>query len=193
MLLLLDNYDSFTYNLYDYFVQCGAHLEVIRNDELNLETVLSKYEGIVISPGPGIPQNAGCTLKILELFAEKLPIFGVCLGLQAIGQFYGAQLEQASYPMHGKVSEITFQKNHAMFHNIEPPFQVCRYHSLLLKNVKDTPLNVLATSEKNEVMAIEHKTLPIWAVQFHPESILTPQGLTLIRNWLSCFSLQHTK
>ncbi len=193
MLLLLDNYDSFTYNLYDYFLQCGADVEVVRNDELDINTVLSKYEGIIISPGPGIPLQAGCTMQILEKFSEKLPILGVCLGLQAIGQFYGAHLTKAHYPMHGKVSEVQFQKDHPLFNTIKSPLQVCRYHSLVIQELEGLPLNILATTEAGEVMAIEHQSLPIWAVQFHPESILTPQGLTLIRNWLSCFSLQHTK
>ena len=193
MLLLLDNYDSFTYNLYDYFVQCGAECEVIRNDELDLSSVLSKYTGIIISPGPGTPFNAGCTMEVLEKFSDKLPILGVCLGLQAIGQFYGAKLEKAHYPMHGKVSQVRFQKDHLLFNSIISPLEVCRYHSLIIEDLDGLPLNIIAQTESGEIMAIEHQTLPIWAVQFHPESILTPQGLTLIRNWLSCFSLQHTK
>ncbi|MBT8327280.1 MAG: aminodeoxychorismate/anthranilate synthase component II [Bacteroidia bacterium] len=192
MLLLLDNYDSFTYNLYDYFLQCGAECEVIRNDELDVSTVLSKYKGIIISPGPGTPENAGCTMEILEKFSDKLPIFGVCLGLQAIGQFYGATLKKANYPMHGKVSEVNCTVNHPLFKSITPPLEVCRYHSLIVEDFEELPINVIAETENGEVMAIEHQTLPIWAVQFHPESILTPQGLKLIRNWLSCFSLHYT-
>jgi len=193
VLLLLDNYDSFTYNLYDYFVQCNAEVEVIRNDELDLASILDKYEGIIISPGPGTPKEAGRTMDVIEQFHDKLPIFGVCLGMQAIGEFFGATLSRASYPMHGKVSTLDYVQNHKLFQLIDPPLNVCRYHSLVLTELDKTNLQVIASTSTNEAMAIAHDSLPIWGVQFHPEAILTTQGLTLINNWLSCFSLQNTK
>ena len=193
MLLLLDNYDSFTYNLYDYFVQCGAEVQVVRNDNLNLETVLATYQGIVISPGPGEPKDAGCTMQVIERFHKQLPIIGVCLGMQAIGQFFGATLTRAKFPMHGKTSTIDYEDHHPFFSGIQHPLHVCRYHSLILTDLDDTPLDVIARSEDEEVMALAHTTLPIWAVQFHPEAILTSQGKILISNWLTHHNLSQNK
>jgi anthranilate synthase/aminodeoxychorismate synthase-like glutamine amidotransferase len=189
VLLLLDNYDSFTYNLYDYFVQSGAKVHVVRNDELNLDTVLSTYTGIIISPGPGVPNDAGCTMQVIERFHDQLPIFGVCLGMQAIGLFYGATLSRGLEPMHGKVSTLTMDQEHPMFANISPPLNVCRYHSLVLSHLEHTPLRVIAHAPDESPMALVHNTLPIWAVQFHPEAILTPQGKKLIYNWLAHHNL----
>lgn len=193
VLLLLDNYDSFTYNLYDYFVQCGAQVEVVRNDQLDLNQVLAKYSGIIISPGPGTPSEAGCTLDVIAKFKNILPIFGVCLGMQAMGVHFGARLVRASYPMHGKESVISYKENHPLFQNLKKPFKVCRYHSLILEIESDNPLEVISWSELNEPMALAHKTLPLWGVQFHPEAILTTQGLQLIKNWLTCHQLIDTK
>lgn len=193
MLLLVDNYDSFTYNLYDYFCRCGAEVDVVRNDVIDIATIGEKYTGIILSPGPGEPKDAGKLMDIIHLYHNDLPMFGVCLGMQAIGEYFGATLQKATYPMHGKMSKLHFDIEYPLFRNIEAPLEVCRYHSLVLNELTDTPLQVIAQTNANEPMAIAHKTLPIWAVQFHPEAILTPQGLTLIDNWLSCFSLQHTK
>jgi len=193
VLLLLDNYDSFTYNLYDYFCRCGAAVEVVRNDDIDTATIANKYTGIIFSPGPGEPKNAGKMMEIIQLYHDQMPLFGVCLGMQAIGEYFGATLGKASYPMHGKTSVLTYDRRHPLFHKIISPFHVCRYHSLVLSNIENTSLQTIAQSAQDEPMAIAHETLPIWAVQFHPEAILTPQGLTLIYNWLSCFSLQHTK
>lgn len=192
MLLLVDNYDSFTFNLYDYFVQCGADVEVLRNDQIDLGQ-LSIYDGIIISPGPGRPEDAGLTMKIIEVCADKLPIFGVCLGMQAIGLHYGSKLKRASFPMHGKVSNLIINEKHKMFDSVLEPFTVCRYHSLILDDLDNTALVPLAKTDKGELMALAHKSLPIWGVQFHPEAILTDSGLQLINNWLSCFNLKNTK
>lgn len=186
VLLLLDNYDSFTYNLYDYFLRCGAEVEVIRNNEIELDNLNQKYEGIILSPGPGKPKDAGKMMQLIEQYHDKLPIFGVCLGMQAIGEFFGANLIQADYPMHGKMDLLNFDHTHQLFSKIKPPLQVCRYHSLILDQIQSTPLKIIATSAQNEPMAIAHKNLPVWGVQFHPEAILTPQGIQLINNWLSC-------
>lgn len=186
VLLLLDNYDSFTYNLYDYFLRCGAGVEVIRNNEIELDNLNQKYDGIILSPGPGKPKAAGKMMQLIEQYYNKLPIFGVCLGMQAIGEFFGANLIQANYPMHGKMDSLCFDHTHPLFSKIKSPLQVCRYHSLILDQIQSTPLKIIATSTQKEPMAIAHKNLPIWGVQFHPEAILTPQGIQLINNWLSC-------
>lgn len=191
MLLLLDNYDSFTYNLYDYLCRCGATVEVVRNDQIDTATIGDKYTGIILSPGPGEPKDAGKMMEVIQLYHNHLPLFGVCLGMQAIGEYFGASLDKATYPMHGKISSLRYNPTHPLFRKIQSPLDVCRYHSLVLTNLNNAPLHTIARSEQNEPMAIAHETLPIWAVQFHPEAILTPQGLTLIDNWLSCFSLQH--
>jgi len=189
VLLLVDNYDSFTYNLYDYFVRAGAEVEVLRNDEIDVSTIAQNYAGVIFSPGPGKPKDAGVMMEILSMYANDLPIFGVCLGMQAIGEHYGAILKKASYPMHGKVSELKCQ-NHQMFEGLDEPISVCRYHSLVLELSDNQHLEPVAYTTDGEVMAVAHIQLPIWGVQFHPEAILTPQGLTLIDNWLSCFSLR---
>ena len=189
MLLLLDNYDSFTYNLADYLHQLGADLEVVRNDALDIDSV-TKYSGIVISPGPGTPQNAGITIDVIKNSPGSLPILGVCLGMQAIAQVFGGSIKQAKYPMHGKVSELSFERSHAMFNNIIPPFEVCRYHSLIVEDLEATQLQIIAQSDQEETMAIAHKTLPLWGVQFHPEAILTVQGIKILENWLNYFNLK---
>lgn len=189
MLLLLDNYDSFTYNLLDYFLQCGAEVEVVRNDEIDVDTIPHKYNGIILSPGPGTPDNSGSMMDIIARYHKRLPFFGVCLGLQALGQYFGADLIRADFPMHGKESLLEFEQNHSMFKNVNSPLKVCRYHSLLLDEIPKNQFDITAKTADKEPMAISHKTLPIWGVQFHPEAILTPQGLSIINNWLSCFSL----
>ena len=193
MLLLLDNYDSFTYNLYDYICRCGAAVEVVRNDAIDVASIGKKYAGIILSPGPGQPKDAGKMMEVIQQYQNDLPIFGVCLGMQALGQHFGATLERASFPMHGKVSTLTFEEEHPMFQQVNKPLEACRYHSLILTNLEHTALQILAQTPKDEPMALAHHTLPIWAVQFHPEAILTPQGLKLINNWLTCFGLKDTK
>tara|TARA_B110000908_G_C10230635_1_gene440376 strand:+ start:1308 stop:1841 length:534 start_codon:yes stop_codon:yes gene_type:complete len=177
--------------LYDYLCRCGATVEVVRNDQIDTATIGDKYTGIILSPGPGEPKDAGKMMEVIQLYHNHLPLFGVCLGMQAIGEYFGASLDKATYPMHGKISSLRYNPTHPLFRKIQSPLDVCRYHSLVLTNLNNAPLHTIARSEQNEPMAIAHKTLPIWAVQFHPEAILTPQGLTLIDNWLSCFSLQH--
>jgi anthranilate synthase/aminodeoxychorismate synthase-like glutamine amidotransferase len=188
VLLLLDNYDSFTYNLRDYLIQCGAAVEVIRNDAFDVST-LHQYQGVVISPGPGIPENAGCTMEVLKSLPENMPLLGVCLGMQAIGLHYGGKLVKAGYPMHGKVSTLNFE-NHPLFNKVKMPLEVCRYHSLVLEALESTELSCIATSENGETMAIVHNSLPLWGVQFHPEAILTTQGMLLLENWLNYFNLR---
>lgn len=183
MILLLDNYDSFTYNLRDYILQCGKECRVIRNDEMSLDEIEKlNFSSAIISPGPKTPSEAGITMKFIELFHQTKPILGICLGHQAIGEFFGAKLVKALKPVHGKTSLITHNKTY-LFKNLPLEFAVMRYHSLMLSELEKTELQITAISHENEVMAITHPTLKIVGVQFHPESILTPHGLQLVRNW----------
>lgn len=191
VLLLIDNYDSFTYNLYDYFKQAGAEIEVIRNDSVDISSIGARYQGIILSPGPGEPLRAGCTMKVIEQYHKTIPILGVCLGMQAIGMYFGARLARASFPMHGKVSTLSYDSNHLLFKSVSNPFDVCRYHSLILENIENTDLQVIASTEKKEIMAIQHKSFPCCGVQFHPEAILSTQGLQIIKNWYSSLNLHH--
>ncbi|MEP7127510.1 MAG: aminodeoxychorismate/anthranilate synthase component II [Chitinophagales bacterium] len=184
MLLLLDNYDSFTYNLQDYFLQLQQHCLVIRNDEMNMEEINALHpSAIIISPGPETPSKAGIMLNLIHHFHAQIPILGICLGHQGIGEYFGATLDHADKPMHGKTSVISHHA-HPVFQNISNPFIAMRYHSLLLKNLDRTPLQIIAESETGEPMAIAHHTLKLCGIQFHPESILTPDGLLMLNNWL---------
>lgn len=182
-LLLLDNYDSFTYNLYDYLSQLGARCTVVRNDKISiLELEKCHFDAVVLSPGPKRPQGAGILMDLIHHFYVKIPILGICLGMQAIGEYFGAKLVHASIPVHGKTSLVEHTQKD-IFHGITQPTQVMRYHSLLLKNLPSC-LEPIAWTASNELMAIKHNTYPIWGVQFHPESILTLDGLAILENWL---------
>jgi anthranilate synthase component 2 len=185
MFLLLDNYDSFTYNLRHYLGELGAEVEVHRNDALTVDDVLSLgAEGIVISPGPCDPNRAGICLEVIEKAKYQLPILGVCLGHQCIGQAFGGKIVLAPKPMHGKVSDITHQ-GEGLLGGIPSPFKATRYHSLTIEpeSLPDS-LNVVATSEDGVIQGISHKELPIYGVQFHPESIASEHGHQLIKNFL---------
>lgn len=188
MVLLIDNYDSFTYNLYDYILQLGQQCRVVRNDEMSLEELAGiPFNSAVISPGPKTPAEAGITMPFIEHYHNRLPILGICLGHQAIGQFFGATLVKARQPMHGKTTLIQ-HTNHFLFNNLPQQLQVMRYHSLILEGLEKTGLEVTATTADGEIMALAHKNLPLAGVQFHPESILTPQGLQLMRNWFAAIT-----
>ncbi|MDI1235221.1 MAG: aminodeoxychorismate/anthranilate synthase component II [bacterium] len=184
MLLLLDNYDSFTFNLKDYFEQLGERVMVIKNDALSA-TELSNlsFDQLVLSPGPKTPDTAGNMMQIIESFHTQLPILGICLGHQALGTYFGAQLVKALKPMHGKVSTITHQGK-GIYNTIENPLKVCRYHSLILKKLEPTMLSITAESAEKECMSFQHKDLPITGLQYHPEAILTTNGLQILQNWL---------
>jgi anthranilate synthase/aminodeoxychorismate synthase-like glutamine amidotransferase len=192
-ILLIDNYDSFTYNLSDYVQQCGAICHVVRNDDAQLSLILeekdtalrNKWNGILFSPGPKTPQEAGLLAQAVAFFIQKkIPVFGVCLGFQAIGEYFGASLIRAPKPRHGKTSRIIHTQT-GLFEHIKQPTEVMRYHSLILENLENTPLLVTARSTDDHcIMAFRHNSLPVLGVQFHPESILTSEGLTMIRNWL---------
>ena len=187
MLLVIDNYDSFTYNLVQYLGELGAEMEVRRNDEVTLEEIENqiKPEKILISPGPGTPDDAGISLKVLEAFGDKLPILGVCLGHQAIGQIFGGKVIRAPEPVHGKPVEIQHDGK-TIFADLENNFEAARYHSLIVES-ESLPdcLEISATSPDGLIMALRHKTYKIEGVQFHPESILTSQGKKLLQNFLN--------
>lgn len=192
MLLIFDNYDSFTFNLCDYLKQTGEELIVIRNDEKSLEEIEQlNFHAIVLSPGPGIPENSGIMMQLIQGWYQRVPILGICLGHQALGQFFGANLTRANFPMHGKVSKIKTIP-HPMWDNIPEVFSVCRYHSLVIKLPPQSDLEVTALSEDDfEIMAFSHKRLPIRGIQFHPEAILTEYGMQILINWLNAFTLHE--
>jgi anthranilate synthase/aminodeoxychorismate synthase-like glutamine amidotransferase len=188
LITLIDNYDSFTYNLKDYICQLGADCIVIKNDQID-SVLLEKSDAIILSPGPQRPENAGDLMEVISNYFDKKPMLGICLGHQAIGLHFGADLVKAMEPKHGKVSLINHTKSD-LFENIDNPMQVMRYHSLVLKNLPDS-LRVTALTNENELMAFKHCSLPLWGVQFHPESILTPFGLTLLKNWKDQINSDH--
>ncbi|MBI0277851.1 aminodeoxychorismate synthase component II [Hafnia alvei] len=189
MLLLIDNYDSFTYNLYQYFCELDADVIVRRNDDLTLEQIeVLAPSHLVISPGPCTPNDAGISLAAITHFAGKIPLLGVCLGHQALGQVFGANVVRAHQVMHGKTSAI-HHTNSGVFHGLNNPLTVTRYHSLILeKETLPDCLEITAWSERNgepdEIMGVRHRTLDVEGVQFHPESILSEQGHQLLKNFL---------
>ncbi|MEL6116183.1 MULTISPECIES: aminodeoxychorismate/anthranilate synthase component II [Photobacterium] len=189
MLLIIDNYDSFTYNLYQYFCELGAEVKVVRNDEIDLAGIAALAPShLVISPGPCTPDDAGISLAAIAHFAGKLPILGVCLGHQSMAQVFGAKVVRARQVMHGKTSPVR-HNNHSVFRGLNNPLTVTRYHSLVVQadSLPDC-FDVTAWTEKDgepdEIMGISHRTLPLEGVQFHPESILTEQGHQLLANFL---------
>ena len=185
MILIIDNYDSFTYNLVQYFGELGADLKIHRNDVLSIEDIARmRPEKIVISPGPGRPESAGISVDIIRAFAGKIPILGVCLGHQCIGHAFGGKIVRAKKLMHGKTSMIRHD-NKEIFKGITNPFEATRYHSLVMER-KSMPkcLEVTAKTSDGEIMGVRHKDLPLWGVQFHPESILTTEGKQILNNFL---------
>ena len=185
--LLVDNYDSFTYNLAHLFGGAGAVVDVIRNDDDHLrDGVLASYDATVVGPGPGRPEDAGRMEAVLrEAAATEHPLLGVCLGAQGIGDVFGGRVVHAPHLMHGKTSEITHD-NSGVFAGLPSPFVATRYHSLCISHEDFPPdLRAIAASEDGVIQGVAHRTLPIWGVQFHPESILTPAGMQLARNFLA--------
>ena len=186
MLLVIDNYDSFTYNLVQYFGELGAEIKVKRNDEVSVEEIESgvRPDRIVISPGPGTPEQAGISMKVIERFAGKLPIFGVCLGHQAIGQVFGGNVVRAPRLFHGKSSTVQHDGK-TIFQGLESSFEAGRYHSLIVeRETLPDSLEVSATTPNGTIMGLRHRTLKVEGVQFHPESIMTTQGKKLLKNFL---------
>ncbi len=189
-ILLLDNYDSFTYMLKDYIEQSGVSCFVYRNDELNEKDFLQlEFDALVISPGPQKPQNAGLLLKCIDLFYLSKPILGVCLGHQALGEFFGAKLLKAKIPRHGKVDLIEHTDS-TLFSTVSNPFHATRYHSLILQDLPSCLLPIAFC--RNEIMAIQHEILPLFGLQFHPESCQTESGLQIISNFIT-LSKQYIK
>ena len=186
MLLMIDNYDSFVYNLVRYFEEIGEQVEVIRNDKINMNAIdVNKYLGIIISPGPKNPKEAGLSLDIIDKFKDKIPILGICLGHQCIGHYFGSEIIKGEKPMHGKISEV-IHNNHGLFHNVKSPVKVTRYHSLIVdKKTLPKELEITAESLDNVIMGIKHKKLPIYGVQFHPEAELTEEGHKILQNFIT--------
>ncbi len=184
VILLLDNFDSFTYNLVDYFEQLNTDCKVLRNNVPLREITEREYEGVILSPGPSTPADSGNLLEVINYYHTRLPMLGICLGHQAIGSFFGAKLTKAHKPMHGKLSTITVHRD-PIFENISPSFEVVRYHSLILNINESQVLKPLAYTKEHELMAFRHQSLPIWGLQFHPEAALTQNGLDMLRNWLT--------
>lgn len=185
MILVIDNYDSFTFNLVQFLGELGAEMQIVRNDKVTPEDVLTiSPERIVISPGPCTPNEAGVSLDLIKIFGETTPILGVCLGHQCIGQSYGGKVIRAGKVMHGKTSEI-FHSADPLFEGIPSPFTATRYHSLIVERESlPQDLEVIAWTEDGTIMALRHKKFPVYGVQFHPESILTQDGRVLLKNFL---------
>ena len=183
--LMVDNYDSFTYNLVQYFWELGVEMEVFRNDRITLDEIESGgYEAVVLSPGPGTPADSGICPQIVRELGRRLPILGVCLGHQTIGEVFGGTVARAPRLMHGKTSPV-FHDGSSLFSGIPSPFEATRYHSLIvLESTLPEEIRVTARTEEGEVMALAHQHLPIFGVQFHPESILTLHGKTLLANFV---------
>jgi anthranilate synthase/aminodeoxychorismate synthase-like glutamine amidotransferase len=194
LLIMIDNYDSFTYILVQYFRQLGVEVEVYRNDAITIRK-LEKLApaGLVISPGPGNPDSAGMTLPVIEHFAGKVPLLGVCLGHQAIGQTFGGKVIRADRLMHGKTSPICHD-GEGLFAGMLQPFMATRYHSLILDPLSQpTCLKITAWTDQGEIMGIRHQTLPLVGIQFHPESILTEKGLIILKNFVVDYAITTTK
>ncbi|WP_323815105.1 aminodeoxychorismate/anthranilate synthase component II [Cellvibrio sp. NN19] len=193
MILMIDNYDSFTYNLVQYFGELGADIKVVRNDEITIDEIAALApEKIVISPGPCTPTEAGVSVDTIKTFAGKIPLLGVCLGHQSIGQALGGKVIRAPYVMHGKTSPV-YHNNKGVFAGLKNPFQATRYHSLVIEK-ESIPecLEITAWTQNEdgsmaEIMGVKHKTLALEGVQFHPESILTEHGHDMLRNFLTAY------
>ncbi len=196
---MIDNYDSFTYNIVQYLYELGAEVDVKRNDQITIQDMkkMNDFEAIVISPGPCTPNEAGISVDVIKEFKGKYPILGVCLGHQSIGTAFGAKIIKAKCLMHGKTSEI-YHNQKGIFKGIPSPFKAVRYHSLVIdENTLPEDIEITARSDDNEIMGIEHKKYKIWGVQFHPESILTEYGKKLLKNFMELskekdYSLQST-
>ena len=185
MILLIDNYDSFTYNVYQAIADLGRSLQVVRNDRITLDEIAAgNYEALIISPGPGTPNDAGISKEAVRQFAGKLPILGICLGHQVIGEAFGAKVIRAPLPIHGKIAKIQHD-GQGLYANLPQPLTAGRYHSLIVeRSTLPDCLEITATNEEGLIMGIRHKDFNVQGLQFHPESILTPDGGKLLANFL---------
>lgn len=186
--LLIDNYDSFTYNLKDYLEQAGLNIEVVRNDAISMEDIKEKaFSAFVLSPGPGKPSEVPILNQIIEYSIENnIPLLGICLGHQAIGEYFNLPITKADIPVHGKTDQLVVEKSHPVFTDIPVPIHVMRYHSLIVSG-EPSNLQVVARNQAGIVMAMAHKKYPIFSMQYHPESILTTHGLQMLKNWKSTY------
>jgi anthranilate synthase component II len=184
--LVIDNYDSFTYNLVHYIGELGAEPEVVRNDKITLDEIAAKApDAIVLSPGPCTPNEAGICLSLIERFAGEIPMFGVCLGLQSMGQAFGGEVVRAPVPMHGKVSTVTHD-GRGVFRGLNRQFESTRYHSLVVREeTLPEGLSITARSDDGQIMGLQHRDLPVHGVQFHPESIASENGHAILQNFLN--------
>lgn len=181
-MILIDNYDSFTYNIVQYLQELGVEPKVFENDKISIEELLQMdFDSIIISPGAGNPNTAGVSMDVIKNFYQTKKILGICLGHQCIAQFFGGKIVKSQNPTHGKTSRIYFDENSKLFKGLPQGFEVTRYHSL---EVKDTNLKITARTKDGTIMALEHETFPIYGVQFHPEAILTQYGHELLKNFL---------
>ena len=187
MILMIDNYDSFTYNVYQYIGSLYPQIQVVRNDEITIDEIrnLQNLEALVISPGPGYPDSAGISKEAIKTFGKEIPVLGICLGHQAICEVYGATITYAKKLMHGKMSVAALDTECPVFAGIGETAEVARYHSLIAqKETIPECLQVIATTDDGEVMGVKHKEAPTYGLQFHPESILTPKGIDMLKNFL---------
>lgn len=184
MILVIDNYDSFTYNLVQYLGELGATIKVVRNDQITLDEINDlNPKRIVVSPGPGEPEDGGISNDVIRKFGSRIPILGVCLGHQCIGHVYGGNVTRAPRLMHGKTSPV-YHGNDGLFNGVPSPFQATRYHSLIVEEPLPECLQIIAFTSEGEVMGVRHKEYPVAGVQFHPESILTEHGKRILLNFL---------
>ncbi|MDC3418123.1 anthranilate synthase component II [Aquibacillus salsiterrae] len=194
MILLIDNYDSFTYNLYQYVSELGKEVTVIRNDKITIDEIRElKPEAIILSPGPGTPKEAGICIEVVKQLEEEFPILGICLGHQAIGEAYGANIVHAKQIKHGKTSLLNHPAN-GVFEGLEEALEVMRYHSLVIKK-DDVPEQLIVTAtatDDDEIMAVKHTGLPIYGLQFHPESIGTEKGKALLNNFFTLIEKENS-
>ncbi len=187
MILIIDNYDSFTYNLYQYVGEMNPEIEVVRNDAMTIEEIVQKSPShIIVSPGPGYPKDAGISIEVIKQLGGTIPLLGVCLGHQAIGEAFGGKVVHAKELMHGKSSEVFILHETPILKGLGKSLIAGRYHSLIIdKDSLPSDLMVTATTATGEIMAVEHKKFPVYGIQFHPESILTPQGKVILKNFLN--------
>ncbi len=185
-MILIDNYDSFTYNIVEYFKILGQDIKVFKNDEISINDLQQMdFKSIILSPGPSNPDNAGITMDIIKNFYQTKRILGVCLGFQAIAQFFGAKVVESEQPTHGKCSEIFFTENESLFKDMKQGFKATRYHSLVVKDIKP-PIIPIAHTKDNILMGLKIDCYPVYGVQFHPEAILTEDGIKIFNNFMLC-------